>query len=324
MPHLLDSLAGLLYRFGPGSTRVFPEGWGDRLTVEMLADSSSLTSAPVPAADTVWGRKEERVGLRVIRGQFTSPVAELLPPAARVVPVELLEPAVGSSRVVVLLPAWNDHGFDQRRKMAHHLVEHGIASLMLDIPFYGARRTTSVQDQAIRTVADFALMGFGAVQEAKALLAGLDESKTAGVAGFSMGGNLAAIVSAVYERPVAVAALAASHSPGPVYLDGVLRHAIRWDALGGREQAPLLREVLTAASALAYPARPHHRSGVVLAASGDAFVPAIASEALAQHWDAELRIIPGGHATALWRNRPTLATAIRDAFERFERFERQT
>ena len=123
MPHLLDSLAGLLYRFGPGSTRVFPEGWGDRLTVEMLADSSSLTSAPVPAADTVWGRKEERVGLRVIRGQFTSPVAELLPPAARVVPVELLEPAVGSSRVVVLLPAWNDHGFDQRRKMAHELVE---------------------------------------------------------------------------------------------------------------------------------------------------------------------------------------------------------
>ncbi len=134
-----------------------------------------------------------------------------------------------------------------------------------------------------------------------------------------MGGNLAAIVAAVYENPVAVAALAASHSPGPVYLDGVLRHAIRWEALGGRDQAPHLREILTSASALEYPARPHHRSGVVLAASGDAFVPATASAALARHWDAELRVISGGHATTLWRKRPSLAAAIRDAFERFER-----
>lgn len=317
MPHIIDSLAGVLYRFGPAANAVFPDGWGDRVTVEMLADPESITG-PVAGAEVVWGRKEERVGHRVIRGQFTSPVADLLPLESRVVPVELIEPAVGSSRVALLLPAWNDHGFDQRRKLASLLVEYGIASLMFDIPLYGGRRVTTVREQAIRTVADFAIMGFGAVQEAKALLAGLDRSKTSGVAGFSMGGNLAAIVGAVHEAPIAITALAASHSPGPVYLDGVLRHAIRWDALGGRDQAGHLREILTSASALEYPARTHHRSAIVVSAEGDAFVPPEASAALARHWSAELRTIAGGHATALWRHRPVLASTIADTFERFE------
>ena len=209
MPHIIDSLAGLLYRFGPAASTVFPDGWGDRVTVEMLADPESITH-PVAPAEVVWGRKEERVGHRLIRGQFTSPVAELLPLESRVVPTELIEPAVGSSRVVVLLPAWNDHGFEQRRRLAALLLEYGIASLMFDIPLYGGRRVTTAQQQAIRTVADFALMGFGAVQEAKALLSSLDASKTSGVAGFSMGGNLSAIVGAVHDDPIAITALAAS------------------------------------------------------------------------------------------------------------------
>ncbi len=158
VPHIIDSLAGVLYRFGPSATAVFPDGWGDRLTVEMLANPESITQ-PVAPAEVVWGRKEERVGHRVIRGQFTSPIAELLPLESRVVPVELVEPAVGSSRVAVLLPAWNDHGFEQRRKLAALLFEYGISSLMFDIPLYGGRRITTVQQQAIRTVADFALDG---------------------------------------------------------------------------------------------------------------------------------------------------------------------
>lgn len=317
MPHIVDSLAGLLYRFGPRSTHVFPDGWGDRLIVEMMSDSSGALT-PVEPADVVWGRKEERVNRRVIRGQFTSPIADLLPPPARVVPVELIEPAVGSTRVAVLLPAWNDHGFEQRRKLAGLLADRGIAGLMFDIPLYGARRVGVIEDQAIRTVADFSLMGLGAVREARALLASLEPAKTPGVAGFSMGGNLAAIVGAVHDEPVAVAALAASHSPGPVYLDGVLRHAIRWEALGGTDQEAHLREVLSAASVLEFPARPHHASAIVLSAEGDGFVPGSATRALADHWGAEHRVIPGGHATALWRDRPAMADAVVDAFDRFE------
>ncbi len=278
----------------------------------------TLGSLP-PAADpaeVVWGRKEEHLGHRVRRGRWTSPVAALLVPEARVVPVEHVEPASGSRRTAVVMPAWNDHGFASRRRLAMLLAERGIGSLLFDIPFYGERRVVPEPGQAIRTVADFALMGLGAVVEARSLLASV--AGTAGITGFSMGGTLAALVSASIEGPLATAPLAGAHSPGPVYADGVISRAVAWGALGGRSSRDELRRVLGRASALDLPARRHHRTAVVAVGSGDGFVPSAASRSLAEHWGAELRVIPGGHATLLWRRRDRLADAVRDAFDRLE------
>lgn len=312
MPHPLDVAAGLLYAWGSSRHRVFPDGWGDRFAVAMLEDAE-IDVASIEPADILWGRKEERRGLRVRRGRFSSPLASELPMDAASVPVEMIQPASGTERHVVIMPAWNDHGFEQRRRLASLIAEYGIGAIMFDIPFYGARRVTSEKEQAIRTVGDFALMGVGAVKEALAIMAAT--SGRVGVTGFSMGGNLAALVSAVAQDPVATSAIAASHSPGPVYLDGVLSRAIDWRALGGRSEADALRVVLSSASALRYEPRPHHREAVVVAASRDGFVPLEATRRLSEHWGAELRLLPGGHATALWRHRPEMAQAVADSFE---------
>jgi pimeloyl-ACP methyl ester carboxylesterase len=297
---------------------MFPDGWGDQATLDMLNDPS-LLSAPTPELDIVWGRKEEHRGHRLTRGQFVSPSAALLPPEARVVTFEQMEPSSGIAPLAVLLPAWNDHGFEQRRSIAALLLDHGVGSIIFDVPLYGSRRVTSERDQAIRTVADFAVMGFGGIRDALSVARTVERVR--GFAGFSMGGNLAALAAAASPEPVAMAGLAASHSPGPVYLDGVLSNAIEWDALGGHDAEPRLRAFLTAASALAYEPRPHLRAAVLLAAAGDGFVPFDAARALADHWSAELRSLPGGHATALWRHRPTLARAIADAFGRLENLD---
>lgn len=315
MAHFVDNAAGLLLRFPPARSRVFPDGWGDQTLLEMLGEPTVLAE-PVPAADVVWGRKEERRGSRVTRGQFVSPAAGLLPPEARVVTVERVEPPSGSAPLVILLPAWNEHGFEQRRSLAALLLKHAIGSVMFDVPLYGSRRTTSENEQAIRTVADFAVMGYGGIRDALSISESLERSH--GFAGFSMGGNLAALAAAVSRRRVAMAGMAASHSPGPVYLDGVLSHAIQWESLGGREAEPRLRELLTSATALEYSAGRHLRAAVLLAAKADGFVPFEAANALARHWNAELRTLPGGHATALWRHRPRFAEAIAASFQRLE------
>jgi pimeloyl-ACP methyl ester carboxylesterase len=136
-----------------------------------------------------------------------------------------------------------------------------------------------------------------------------------------MGGNLAALASAMVPFPVAIAPLAASHSPGPVYLDGVLRSAIGWEALGGREAATdRLRAVLGSASVLSVPPADHHRAAVLVVAERDGFIPRGAAQALADHWPgSELRVVAGaGHATLLWRHSATLVEAIAGAFDRFE------
>jgi hypothetical protein len=315
MTHFFDIAAGVLMRFGPARSRIFPDGWGDQETLDTLSDPSALRDA-VPEVDIVWGRKEEHRGHRITRGQFVSPSAALLPPEARVVVFEQMEPPSGTAPLVTLLPAWNDHGFSQRRTIASLLLDHGIGSLIFDVPLYGSRRVTNEREQAIRTVADFMLMGFGGIRDALAMSLTIDRAH--GFAGFSMGGNLAALAAAASPKPVAMAGMAASHSPGPVYLDGVLSNAIEWEALGGRDAEPRLRALLTTASALAYDPEPHLRSAVLLAAEGDGFVPFDAAKALADHWNAELRTLPGGHATALWRHRPTFARAIADASGRLD------
>ncbi len=315
MVHFVDVAAGALLRLGPARSRVFPDGWGDQTLLELLRDPGML-SEPVPAADIMWGRKEERRGSRVTRGQFISPSAVLLPEEARVVTVEQVEPPSGTAPLMILLPAWNDHGFEQRRGLAALLLRSGIGSIMFDVPLYGSRRTTTESEQAIRTVADFALMGVGGIRDALSISESLQ--RTHGFAGFSMGGNLAALAAAASRFRVAMAGMAASHSPGPVYLDGVLSHAIEWESLGGRTAEPRLRDLLSSASALEFEARDHLGAAVLLAAKSDGFVPFDAAQALARHWDADLRTLPGGHATALWRHRPSFAEAIADSFRRLE------
>ncbi|MDH3500845.1 MAG: alpha/beta hydrolase family protein, partial [Acidimicrobiia bacterium] len=138
-----------------------------------------------------------------------------------------------------------------------------------------------------------------------------------GVSGYSMGGNIGALVGASAGFPVAMAPLAAAHSPGPVFLDGAISKGICWEALGGREAATSLRETLSAASALRLPSPPWSSVAVLVAAESDGFIPTTAVLQLHHHWTgSELRWHRGGHATLLWRRRAVLARAIVDSFAR--------
>ena len=138
-----------------------------------------------------------------------------------------------------------------------------------------------------------------------------------GVSGYSMGGNIGAMVGATAGHPVAIAPLAASHSPGPVFLEGVISNGIQWAALGGDDHKDRLREWLGAASVLKLPIPDWTQAAVIVAARGDGFVPPSAVTALHRHWPgSELRWRRGGHATLLWRQRRALANAVADSFDR--------
>jgi pimeloyl-ACP methyl ester carboxylesterase len=204
--------------------------------------------------------------------------------------------------------------------LAKRLAQRGIRSLILENPYYGTRHPDPTEPQPIRTVNDFMTMGGAAVSEARGILTWLNEGGwEAGIAGYSMGGNTAALTSAIVPFPVATAALAASHSPGPVFLDGVLRGGIAWEALGGLDQEQALRDALDSVSVLHIDPQPHTAAAVVVGARSDAYVPTTATEALAKHWPgSDLRLLPGGHATLVWFRKDALADAIVDAFDRLQ------
>lgn len=309
VPDLIDRAAGVGLRFPSRNQVVFPDGWGDRSAFDLL----TLVDKPVEPVSPVWSDGSEVPGLRLRSGVFPSPLEAL--PAGSSVPVELVEPAEGTDRLVALFPAWNQEGFDHRHRLAAALARRGVAVALLEIPLYGSRRRPGTVGMPIRTVADFVVMGAGAIVEAQAFLTGLRaEFPRIGVAGFSMGGNLAALTSAVAPFPLATALMAAPHTPRAPYLEGNLSHAIRWQALGGAASRSELSAVLGAISATAYPARAHHRDAVLVGGRNDGFVPPNSIEELAAHWQVGVRWLRGGHGVLWWRRRHELATAVLDSF----------
>ncbi len=313
----LDLLGGAFIRLDRRRRSVFPDGWGDESVIHRLT-SVEMDGFSVEPAAVVWRPKEEHRGIRIRKGTYASPVAHLLPIEARAGSVEWWSPPAGDTRVAVMLPAWNDEGFLERRKLAGAMVASGISVMMLEAPLYGSRRRHDAPPQPIRTLADFMTLGFGTVAEGIALTRVAAEEGTPGLTGYSMGGSLAALAAAMSADPVAVAPLAASYSPEAVVFDGMIRNGVDWKSFEGRIDT--MRAVLDTASTLHRPPLPHLATAVLVAATADGFVPPEASALLARHWDAEIRWVEAGHGTLLARHRPILVQAVVDSFTRFESY----
>ena len=281
MRHPVDmSVVGLL-KWGPESLRFFTEGWGD----EEDLHPGRVDDVDVEPVDIRWLTRSNEGDVVVSHGVFQSPLGTLPHRATQGHVLGICPVDRDPERLVLLMPAWNEHDPKVRVALARHLAVLGIQSLLLENAYFGTRHPDPDGDHPIRTVGDFMLMGSSAVLEARALLAAAHrDGRDVGVAGYSMGANTAALVSATVPFAVATTPMAASHSPSPVFLDGVLRHGIAFDALGGEDRADELRSVLGRVSVLDYEPLPHHESAIVVGARSDAYIPAEATEALAAHW----------------------------------------
>lgn len=287
---------------------IFSEGWGDLDAIPVDVDPLSPPRV-VEAAQRGSALADEL--------RFRSPIASHLPADAQTVRVRVSRPR-NASRILVVFAAFNDHGFRTRWKLAQELAGSSIGAAIVEAPFYGARRIR--QGQAIATVADLLLLGAGVVSESIALARWFREAGwTVGFGGYSMGGSMAAYAAAATDLPVAIAPMAASYSPSAVYVDAVLAQAVAWDRLGpdGRNR---LGSVLDRVSTLNLRPPSQAATAVFLAAESDGYVPLPATKALVNHFSgSELRIVPGGHAS-LASKRDLQVEVIREAFERFERW----
>jgi dienelactone hydrolase len=169
-------------------------------------------------------------------------------------------------------------------------------------------------------------MGAATFQEGRALLRWLRDAlrvERVGVTGFSMGGQLAAMVGASAPFPCAVVPIAATCSPDSVLRGGVLRHVAAWSALAGDgETADVARAALCAHlarfSVTTLPAPACPGAAIVVGTSSDGVVPPSEMQRIAEHWGCELRWLPAGHVSAVLRHQGAMRTAIADAFDRLE------
>ncbi|MGC3999889.1 MAG: alpha/beta hydrolase family protein [Anaeromyxobacter sp.] len=316
--HLLDRLFGLV----SPREKFFVDGWGDPavLPSDAPVELARLRPARIGLRLTPIGRVR---GGRLLEGHFESPEPRL-PPAARTARVRLLVPPGKARGIAVHLAASGDEGFRFRQLLAAPLLARGIGALILENPFYGSRRPPGQPTYAVRCVSDLQLMAAATVQEARALLRWLRETGAApllGVTGYSMGGQLAAMVGQATRFPLAVVPVAPSCSPVSVFEEGVLREVARWSALGpGPEEARrALCRHLSRFSVKALPPPRAPEAAIVVGTAEDGVVPPAEMRKIADHWGCELRWLPAGHVSAVLLHREAIRQAIADAFERLER-----
>lgn len=311
--HWMDRIGVELTRRPRIYEPIFSDGWGnvDEVAAPDLdyeLDEVEARSLPSPNPD-----------LHIDELRFAAPEMIALPHQSRTAFVKVYRPR-NAHRMIVLLAAFNDHGYATRDRLAPILAERGIAASIVEAPLYGRRRPRD--GQVIRSVSDFLVLGSTAVTEAVGLTRWwTDAGWRVGFGGYSMGGSMAAYAAALIpDLPVAVAPMAAAYSPSAVYVDAVLSAAVAWSRLGS-DGPDRLHQVLDSISTLTLPPPPQAASAVLLAAAGDGYVPLEATTRLADHWHgSEVRVVPGGHASLL-RRRGWQAQAIADAFDRFEAWQ---
>ncbi|MCP3139784.1 alpha/beta hydrolase family protein [Pyxidicoccus xibeiensis] len=317
--HVVDVLfAGLARR-----ARLFAEGWGD----EQLLDEVAVGTAffPEPARiQPVWSAPRTHRGIQVRDGTFTSPLTRLAP-AALTAHVRWL--GDGSSRrrsACVVLAASREEGFALRERLYSPLAREGVDLFLLENPYYGLRRPLGQRGGSLRTVSDHVLMNLGMVEEARSLLAWLRGAgyERLGVAGYSMGGYMAALTAVLVPEPLGVAALAAGASPVPVFTRGLLSWSIAFaDLDGARRDAEQARQrlgrIFDLANLTRFPPPSQPGAAILLACRRDGFVPAEETRTLQAHWgQSELRWVDAGHVSAVVTERAALCAAVRDSLAR--------
>jgi hypothetical protein len=296
-------------------SKLFSRGWGEESLLGELSTRVSYSDPPAPIS-VEWHSMRKRG--RIVRrdGTFASPLG-LLPKETRTVHLRAWLHD-GNHAACVILAASRDEGYQPREHVFGPLIARGLDLYFLVNPFYGRRRVSG--GPSFITVSDHGLMALGMVLEARALLENLNERyPKLVVAGYSMGGHMAAITAAVTPSSVACAALATGASASSIYTRGLLSWSVDLDALGGgahlraaaRER---LQQLFSVADITRYPPPVRADAAVIAGCTRDGYVPSSETKCLHQHWrGSRLRWISAGHFSALITSGSELRNCVADA-----------
>ena len=291
---------------------MFSRGWGDDTVLAEFSQRSHYLREPA-AIEVSWVAERAEKDQAVRDGKFPSPLLGL-PDAVATAHVRSWT-RLGNRSACVMPAASRDEGYAIRERVFGPLVARGIDLYFLENPFYGLRR--DARGPSDITVADHGLMALGMVLEARALLGYLrPQYAKLAVAGYSMGGHMAAITAAVTPLPLACAALATGASASAIYTRGLLSRSVDFETLGSSARERL-RKLFEVADLANFRAPVRVDAAIVSGCTRDGYVLRSETERLHAHWKgSSVRWIKAGHFSALLTQRRALRECIETALER--------
>jgi len=309
--HVVDLLIALLSR----RSKMFSLGWGDQAFLSGLRGQVSQAD-PLRTISIAWRSSERRGRTMRLNGEFPSPLSGLPAEAGTAHLRAWLRD--GNRSACLVLAGSHDEGYRIRERVFGSLGGRGVDLYLLENPYYGVRRIPG--GIAAMKVSDHAMMALGMALEARALLCTLHpQYQKLAVAGYSMGGHMAAIAAAVTPLPVACAALATGASAGSIYTRGLMSWCVDYNRLAGEPglrglAQERLQSFFDAADITGFepPIRPD--AGIILGCTRDGYVLRSETERLHRHWPGStLRWVNAGHFSALLTSRNTLRDCVTDA-----------
>jgi hypothetical protein len=332
---LLDHLP---YYFAPVT---FFSSWGDLTTFTYPAvDFETVMDPDVPYITMLEFKKSSRNTSEAF-GSFKSPVHHLLPEETSVVHFQIVAPhtvcALGDLEgkpLVIHLAATGDEGFSLRNRfLATPLAsEFGYTNVILQIPFYGKRRTKSQMNYALPCVSHVASQSAGCITEAVSLGKWCSETlrpSSICYTGISYGGSMAALAASYAPFTCGCCSLIPAGGP-QAFLHGVLNRLVDFDALANDHKISL-KEVKEKLSQLfydtvKYPAfQPECKKLVYcqISARHDKYIPETSMRDLWMKMsslssETELIFLPGGHLTAVLFNSSLYLEQIRRVIQKLK------
>ncbi|KAA8492950.1 Protein ABHD18 [Porphyridium purpureum] len=347
--HLPRGEEHLLARDGAG-----PAGSGYTFGLDELRAATRQQAADIELNELFMRSLRYRLHMHRLRAQnwtayegtFQSPsellVPGILPEESRTARFLLVAPRSASHApleevsvpVVCVLAGTGDHSYMRRlHNVAMPLARRGVASVLVESPYYGARKPCSQVGARLRQVADLFVLGFAQILETMSILHWLQckQGRDVCLAGYSQGGLHAAMVASLVREPVKTVLAFAPHSAEFVFTDGVLGRQVDWHALQ-RHEFPLgkrahgragngdgergtqwhqLAALLRMTDIRFFPNCERHDQAVLLFGDSDAYIAADSVRIWKDRWPhAEIQVLPTGHVGGILFETQALQNAV--------------
>ncbi|XP_077588518.1 protein ABHD18 [Stigmatopora nigra] len=229
-------------------SKLFIGGWGKPEDLKrifefrkIIADREKCRSL-VPKDYPVYINKTEtHADCYIHDGVFISPLEHFVP---GILPTESVKARFqfivpkrwqGNRPVCIHLAGTGDHFFWRRRTlMARPMVkEAGMASLLLENPYYGYRKPKDQLRSCLKNVSDLFVMGGALILESSVLLHWLESEgySPIGMTGISMGGYMSSLAVTNWPKPIPLIPCLSWSTASSVFTTGVLSKAVNWSEL---------------------------------------------------------------------------------------------
>jgi len=229
-------------------TKLFIKGWGKPDDLKRLFEFQRIMGNRekckllVPHDYPVYIDKVEDQGdCQIQNGYFISPLADIVPGILPSESVKARFQFIIPKRwkqhrpVCIHLAGTGDHFFWRRRTLTARpmIKEAGMASLLLENPYYGYRKPKDQLRSSLNNVSDLFVMGGALILESAALLHWLEREGywPLGMTGISMGGYMASLAVTNWPKPIPLIPCLSWTTASNVFTKGVLSKAVNWREL---------------------------------------------------------------------------------------------